>query len=295
MIQTQREKKGNSAVIIGLISNIILAVLKTIIGVIGHSPALLADGINSTSDTAYYIVVSSFMRRARKPADDEHPYGHNQLESIGALVVGAFVITTAIAIFWDSIITVYELLTNQVEIQSASLSALIVAFSTIILKIILTKYTENVGKQTKNTAVMALAYDHRNDIFSASAALIGIFFGRMGYFWLDPLAGAVVAIVILNTGIQILKESTEDLMDTIPGVALREQITNLFENDQDIERIDDIKTHRFGPYLVINITVCVDGDISVKEGDKIATKVEQSIFSNIEFVRNVHVHYHPLD
>jgi cation diffusion facilitator family transporter len=295
MIQTTREKKGNTAVIIGLISNIILAALKTIIGVIGHSPALLADGINSTSDTAYYIVVSSFMHRAKKPADDEHPYGHNQLESIGALVVGAFVITTAIAIFWNSIITVYELLTNQVEIQSASLSALLVAFSTIILKIILTIYTENVGKQTKNSAVMALAYDHRNDIFSALAATIGIFFGRMGYFWLDPLAGAVVAIVILNTGIQILRESTEDLMDTVPGVALREQISNLLEDDQDIERIDDIKAHRFGPYLVINITVCVDGDISVKEGDKIASKVEQTIFSNIEFVRNVHVHYHPLN
>jgi len=295
MIQTQREKKGNTAVIIGLISNIILAALKTIIGVIGHSPALLADGINSTSDTAYYIVVSSFMRRAKKPADDEHPYGHSQLESIGALVVGAFVITTAIAIFWSSIITVYELLTNQVEIQSASLSALIVAFFTIILKIVLTIYTENIGKQTKNAAVMALAYDHRNDIFSAFAALIGIIFGRMGYFWLDPLAGAIVAIVILNTGIQILRESTEDLMDTVPGVALREQISNLLEDEQDIERIDDIKAHRFGPYLVINITVCVDGDISVKEGDKIASKVEQTIFSNIEFVRNVHVHYHPLD
>jgi len=295
MIQTQREKKGNTAVIIGLISNIILAALKTIIGVIGHSPALLADGINSTSDSAYYIVVSSFMRRAKKPADDEHPYGHSQLESIGALVVGAFVITTAIAIFWSSIITVYELLTNQVEIQSASLSALIVAFFTIILKIVLTIYTENIGKQTKNAAVMALAYDHRNDIFSAFAALIGIIFGRMGYFWLDPLAGAIVAIVILNTGIQILRESTEDLMDTVPGVALREQISNLLEDEQDIERIDDIKAHRFGPYLVINITVCVDGDISVKEGDKIASKVEQTIFSNIEFVRNVHVHYHPLD
>ncbi|MCK7481890.1 MAG: cation transporter [Candidatus Moduliflexus flocculans] len=76
----------------------------------GHSPALLADGINSTSDVAYGIIVKVFIRKARKPADDEHPYGHRQLESIAAVVVGAFVLTTAVAIFWDAINRVYDLL-----------------------------------------------------------------------------------------------------------------------------------------------------------------------------------------
>jgi len=292
-LQTQRDKQGSLAVIIGLISNIILAGIKSVVGVIGHSPALLADGINSTSDAAYYIVVSTFMRRARKPADDEHPYGHSQLESIGALVVGSFVITTAIAIFWDSIITVYELLTNQVEIQSASIWALIVALCTVLIKIILTIYTQNIGKQTNNASIMALAYDHRNDIFSALAALTGIILGRMGYFWVDPLAGSVVALVILNTGIGILRDSTEDLMDSIPGVALKEQITSLLSTNSNIKRIDEIHSHRFGPYMVINITICVDGSMSVKDGDNVASSVEKTIFENIEYVRNVHVHYHP--
>jgi cation diffusion facilitator family transporter len=98
---SKRNRKGNQAVVIGLLANIFLAGLKTSIGILGHSPALLADGINSTSDVAYYIVVSIFVRLAGKPADEEHPYGHNQLESIGALVVGSFVITTAVAIFWN--------------------------------------------------------------------------------------------------------------------------------------------------------------------------------------------------
>ena len=97
-MQNEREILGRRAVIVGLLSNLILAIIKSIVGVIGNSPALLADGINSTSDVAYYVAVSVFMRRARKPADEEHPYGHDQLESIGALVVGSFVITTAIAI-----------------------------------------------------------------------------------------------------------------------------------------------------------------------------------------------------
>ena len=97
---TERSKLSNQAVSLALIANVMLAVLKTSIGILGNSGALLADGINSTSDVVYNIVVSIFVRAAHKPADEEHPYGHTQFESVGALVVGAFVITTAITIFY---------------------------------------------------------------------------------------------------------------------------------------------------------------------------------------------------
>ena len=281
------------AVNIGLGTNILLAALKTSIGIFGHSPALLADGINSTSDVAYFIVVAVFMRQARKPADDEHPYGHTQLESIGALVVGAFVITTAVAIFWESINTVFDLLVSGEEIIGASRWALWVALFTVILKIWLTYYTQKVGDRTQNAAVIALAYDHRNDIFSAIAAGIGISLGLMGYLWVDPLAGALVSFVVLRTGIEILRDSTADLMDTVPGKALDEQIRGLLSEQTEVKRIDEIHAHRFGLYLVVNITICVDGGLSVFEGDQISNRVEKILYENIRFLRQVHVHYHP--
>lgn len=288
-----RAKKGTRAVTIGLLANLLLASLKTSIGILGHSPALLADGINSTSDVAYYVVVSIFVRLANKPADDEHPYGHSQLESIGALVVGSFVITTAVAIFWDAVNTIYELMIGEIIYLGASSLALWVALFTVIFKIFLTIYTRQVGRQTKNSSIIALAYDHRNDIFSASAAVVGITLGRFGFPWVDPLAGAVVAIVILRTGIEILRESTLDLMDTVPGKTLRDEINELLLTDFRIKQIDEVQAHRFGPYLVINITVCVDGTLSVREGDQIATCVERQLMNNIASVRRVHVHYHP--
>jgi len=290
---SKRARKGNQAVTIGLLANLMLAGLKTSIGILGHSPALLADGINSTSDVAYYIVVSIFVRLANKPADEEHPYGHSQLESIGALVVGSFVITTAVAIFWDAVNTIYELWIGEISYQGASALALWVALFTVALKVSLTIYTRNIGRQTRNASIMALAYDHRNDVFSASAAVIGITLGRMGYPWVDPLAGALVALVILRTGIEILRESTSDLMDTVPGEALREEIEELLAPDEKIHQIDEIHAHRFGPYLVINITICVNGQLTVREGDLIATCVEKEIIANIASVRRVHVHYHP--
>lgn len=288
-----RAKKGFAAVVVGLIANLILAAVKTGIGIIGHSPALLADGINSTSDVAYYLVVGVFIKLANKPADDEHPYGHTQLESIGALVVGSFVITTAIAIFWNSVDTIFDLFSGVADFTGGSLAALIVASAVVLVKIILTFYTRRIGRTTKNPSINALANDHLNDVFSALAATIGIALGRLGYFWVDPLAGAIVALVILRTGIEILRDSAYSLMDTVPGKMLKERIYFLLDPLPEVKQIDEIHAHRFGPYLIINLTICVEGSISVREGDRIATLVEDTILENIDLIRNVHVHYHP--
>ena len=294
MIPEQRERKGILAVSLGLAANTLLAALKTSIGILGHSPALLADGINSTSDVAYGIVVSVFMRLAKKPPDEEHPYGHSQMESIAAVVVGSFVMTTAIAIFWDAVNNVYDLLVGQGDFSGAAIGALWVALLTVVLKLGLTVFTQRMGQQTQNAVVMALAYDHRNDVFSALAATIGIFFGRVGYPWVDPLAGALVALIILRTGIEILRESTADLMDTLPGRALARQITALLSQCPGVKQVEEIRAHRFGPYLVANVTIGVDGSLSVAEGDRIASRVERTLIEHIEFMRRVHVHYHPV-
>ncbi len=281
------------AVNLGLVANTFLALLKTTIGILGHSPALLADGINSTSDVAYGIAVNIFMRLSGKPADHEHPYGHEQLESIAAVVVGAFVITTAIAIFWNSINTIYEIITAQTIFQGANIQALWVALFTVGLKLILTVWTQSIGKQTKNSAVTALAADHRNDVFASLAATFGIFFGRMGYAWIDPLAGAVVSLIILHTGVEILRDAAGELMDTVPGQALGRQIKTLIAPVNGVDQVEEIKTHRFGPYLVANITIGVNASLTVAQGDHIATQVEKILLNKIEPIRRVHVHYHP--
>ncbi len=289
-----RERQGQFIATLGLVSNILLAAIKTAVGIFGHSPALLADGINSTSDVAYYVVVMVFMRLASKPADPEHPYGHRQLESIAALVVGSFVITTAVAIFWNAINTVYEYFIGEISFSGATSVALWVALFTIVVKLGLTIYTGQVGAKTKNAAVLALASDHRNDIFSALAVGIGILLGRLGYPWVDPLAGALVALVILQTGIEIMRDSAYDLMDTVPGRSLANRIVELLADIPEVRQVEEVHAHRFGPYLVVNITIGVDGSLSVADGDKVASRVERTLYNNIDFMRRVHVHYHPV-
>ena len=282
------------AVQVGLAANILLAVLKCTVGILGASPALLADGINSTSDVAYGVVVSIFVRLSAKPADHEHPYGHDQLESVAAVVVGAFVITTAIAIFWHTVATVHELLTAPPDNGGASVIALWVALSVVLVKFGLTVWTYGISRRVRNSAVLALAQDHRNDIFASSAAAVGILFARLGHPWVDPLAGAVVSLIILHTGVEILRSATADLMDTVPGRELEREIRASLEDVVGLLAIEEVHAHRFGPWLVANLTIGVDGGISVRDGHRIATEVEQRLLSQVEFMRRVYVHYHPV-
>lgn len=289
----ERQKRGIAAVNTGLATNVLLAGLKTVVGVMGHSPALLADGINSTSDVAYYVVVRVLMHFSRKPADREHPYGHSQVESIAAVVVGAFVISTAIAIFWNAVNDVYDHAMGRSTFEGAAPLALWIALFTVVLKIGLMIYTRRVAKETDNPAILALAQDHRNDIVAASGAGVGIFLGLMGLPWVDPLAGALVAVVVLKTGIEILRDASSNLMDTVPGEVTDRQVRAVLAKVDGVIEVEEVHAHRFGPYLVVNVTIGINGGLSVREGHAIASRVEETICREMEFVVRVYVHYHP--
>jgi cation diffusion facilitator family transporter len=288
----ERTKLSNRAMNLALSTNTLLAILKTSIGIVGHSQALLADGINSTSDVVYNIVVSIFVRRAHKPADDEHPYGHTQLESVGALVIGAFILTTALTIFWRAINSLFDYFTSSASPAEISPLTLYIALFTVGLKIFLSIYTNKLGKRTQNPSIIAVARDHRNDILSASAVVIGVILGRMGILWMDAFTGALVAVFIARTGFSILRESTDDLMDTVPGKALRQQVEQVLAEVPGIQEIDSMQAHRFGQYLVINLAIFVDGTLNVDQGDAIADEVERKVTENVDYVRAVHVHFH---
>jgi cation diffusion facilitator family transporter len=254
---------------------------------------LLAEGINSTSDVAYYIAASIFVRLANKPADSEHPYGHRQMESIASIVIGSFIVATAVAVFWDAVDKIWDLVDGQSHSGGAHPFALWVALGTVAIKIFLTYYIRKLGRETQNPVVDALAYDHRNDIFSAVAASVGIFLSQRGLPWVDPLAGACVAFLILRTGIFVLRESSTDLMGVVPNRDLAERIAALLKNVQGVNQLEELQAHRFGPHIVINVTIGIDGALSVQKGDVIASRVESKLIHSIPNLRRVHVHYHP--
>lgn len=291
-MSTDQSKAGNRAINIGLFSNIFLAAVKTTVGIVAHSQALLADGINSTSDVAYYLIVKMFMIFAGKPPDREHPYGHRQFESIAALAVSAFVITTGIALFWDALNNVYLVMTNH-DTAPVKSWALWIALFTVGAKLILTRYSRRVASAAGNAAILALARDHRNDTFTALGAASGIVLSNLGYSWGDPLVGGVVALIVLWTGIQILRESSTELMDAVPGEELENQTREVLRDVAGLKAVEEVQAHRFGPYFILNITIGIDGASTVAAGDKIASEVESKLVAGIALVKRVYVHYHP--
>ncbi|MCK9309749.1 MAG: cation diffusion facilitator family transporter [Candidatus Cloacimonetes bacterium] len=289
-----RDRLTNLTVNLGLYTNVILAMLKTSIGIVGHSPALLADGINSTSDVVYYIAVKIFMHQARQPADAEHPYGHRQLESISAIVVGAFILTTGIAIFWESINKVYEIISKTETGQSASIWALVIALFTVSLKIYLYRFTRKNVNITHNPTLKALANDHLNDIMASLAVVIGVVMGRLGFYWMDPAAGAIVAIYIIKTGIEIIMDSSGELMDSVPDTEFSKELQSEALSVDGVLRIDELGVHRFGPYYTVNMTIEVEGGISVDAGHQISLAVEERLLEKYSSgLRKVYIHYHP--
>ncbi len=291
----ERDRKSLFAINLGLGVNVLLSIVKTTFGILGHSPALLAEGINSTSDVAYYIAASVFVRMANKPADSDHPYGHRQFESIASVIIGSFIVTTALAILWDAVDKVWDFVDGTTTSQGSHPSALWVALATVAIKIFLSWYIRKLGRETKNPVVDALAYDHRNDLFSASAASIGIFLGQRGLPWVDPLAGALVALLILRTGIFVLRESSTDLMAAVPNRDLAERISRMLKEVTGVKQLEELQAHRFGPHIVVNLTIGIDGALTVREGDGIASRVEETLLYSIPSIRRVHVHYHPAE
>lgn len=290
----QRERSSLAAVDLALGANALLALLKSVVGVVGNSPALLADGINSVSDVVYSVVVRVLMVLARKPADAEHPYGHERLESIGALAVGCFVLATGIGVLLNALHRVWELSAGVSSFSGARSYALWVALFTIVLKLALWTYTARVSRSTSNPAVGALTLDHRNDVLAASAAALGIGLGRAGLPWVDPAAAALVALVILRTGLEILRESSDDLMGSQPGQQMGRQLRAWLAEVPGVREVQEVRAHSFGPYLVLNVTIGIDGTQSVASGDAIADEVERVLLQRLEFLRAVHVHYHPV-
>jgi cation diffusion facilitator family transporter len=288
----QRRRESQTAIGIGLVANIALAAAKTAAGIVGRSSALVSDGINSISDTVYYVLVASFVRHASEPADREHPYGHAQMESIASLVVGAFVLTTAVAILWSEVTTLFGMITRG-GTRDIGAIALWVAVATVAVKAVLSWWTRARGKATDNTVLVALGDDHATDLAASGAVAVGILLARRGAPWVDPAAGAVVGLLIFRTGLRILRNAATDLMDAVPSESLAREIRAVLAQVPAIRQVEEIQAHRFGPYFVVNLTIGLDGSLTIAEGDRVCTQVERTIYDSIPEIRRVHVHYHP--
>ena len=196
--------------------NVLLALAKGVIGVMAHSEALIADAVHSASDLIGSVAVIVGLRIARKPPDEDHPYGHGKAELIASICVSVLLIAASIEVFYSSIASFFH------SPRAPEWMAALMAFIAIVVKEALYRYNASLGKRLQSKSLLAQASDHRADVYSSLAALLGIVLAvvgeRMNVEWLmytDAAAGIFVAGLVLKMAFEIAKEALEILMDRV--------------------------------------------------------------------------------
>lgn len=283
-----RYEQGKKISIISLVSNTILALIKIFIGFFANSKALIADGFHSVSDMASTIIVMISIKFSETPADKNHPYGHEKAEALGTNILAVILILTAVFLGRDAVLT---LLSGKIAEPGSW--ALIAAFISIIVKEVLYRYTIKIGREINSKGLIADAHHHRSDAFSSIAALIGIGGAKLGFRFLDPLAGLVVAFLILKVGYDILRDTSYELMDGRPAKEKIDQIRNLAISIEGVIEIHDIKLRSYGPNYIVDLKIVVNDHLTVVEGHNIACQVENKILESEDDVKDVMVHIDP--
>lgn len=294
MNNKDRFKQAEFAAMLGVVGNIILAIIKGVVGVISDSRALIADAVHSASDVAGSLAVFIGVRAAKQPPDEDHPYGHGKAESIAAIIVAVLLFLVGLEIGKSSIEAFFH------EIEAPKLLAIYAVILSIVVKEWMFRYKFKLGKRIKSDAIIANAYEHRSDVYSSIAALIGIGAAivgqRIGIEWLvyaDPVAGLFVAILVIKMA---WKLGSESIHTTLDHVLHDEDITELKETVSKIsgiKKIDELFAREHGHYVIIDIKISVDPHITVEEGHNIGKLVKEKLMSEHEHVQNVLVHINP--
>ncbi|ERJ12941.1 cation diffusion facilitator family transporter [Haloplasma contractile] len=272
-----RHKQARRVTFIGMLINIILVFVKFIFGFFGKSQALIADAVHSLSDFLSDIVILISMRYTKKPADDDHNYGHGKFETLATVMIGLLLIIVGFSLLRENGLIIWNFLFKGATIQSPKFVALYGVFTSIILKEISFYMTIVVAKKTGNESLRANAWHHRSDSISSIAALIGIgialIFGE-SFAVFDPIASLVVSLFIMKVGLDIILPGVNQLVEASLSNDELEKIKKMTDSVDGVLNFHDLRTRKIGHYIAIDVHIMVDPDLSIEEAHNIATYLE---------------------
>jgi cation diffusion facilitator family transporter len=251
------------------------------------SIAVGSVAVNSLSDAIYSLVVVGGLYLTTQPPDVTHPHGHERIEPFVALFVALSIFAAGVAVLWSA---VQSVLTGTVDI--AGLQAMGVLIGAAFVKYLLYRYCLRMSETYHSPVIEATALDNRVDVFTAGAALVGVVGANLGIRLLDPLAGAVVSIGILYTGVDIVRDNFGYLVGMAPPSDLREEILDRALSHPEVEGVHDVVPHYVGPEVDVSLHIELEGDRTLIEAHAIETSVVESI-QDIPEVDDVFVHLDP--
>jgi cation diffusion facilitator family transporter len=282
---------GETCTRIGLWINVLLTIVKLAAGIFGHSKAMIADSLHSASDVLATGIVFIGLKISKKPADDKHPYGHGNADTIASFLVALILLLTGLYLGYSAI----HVVLHKHLAKPPGIIALYAALTSIVIKEAMYQYTVRVGKLLNSQAIIANAWDHRSDAFSSIPALIGIFAARM---WnktvFDPIAGFIIAMMIFRIALKLMHSSVDIIMDESPDSKTIQEISNIISRVHGVMKVREVKVHQRGPDRTVDTKIEVDGQITVNEGHGIAAEVKTALTSSDLRIVDAMVHVDPI-
>ena len=292
----RREHELYKVTLVGSLVNLLLVAFKLLAGVVGHSAAMVADGVHSLSDLATDLIVLVFVRISGKPADKKHDYGHGKYETFATLLIGVALFLVGVGILWSGGSEVYRFLQGE-TLESPGYVALCAALFSILSKELVFHYTQQAGVRYHSPAVIANAWHHRSDAFSSIGTAIGIggaiLLGESGRV-LDPIAAIVVSFFILNVAVKQLLPCLDELLESSLPEEVEAQILRLAEEVEGVSQPHKLRTRQIGSRYAIDLHIRMDGQLSLFKAHEKATEVERKLKETFGSDTYINVHIEPV-
>lgn len=288
MDKLERQRIVNRISIVTIVVNILLSAVKVIIGFVGRSNAMIADGIHSLSDVFSTIVAMIGIKLADKEDDENHPYGHEKIEPVMGKILANILLLTAVFMGYKGVKSIFigdYLVPERIAIYAAVLS--------IIVKEWMFRYTVRAAKKIESSALLADAWHHRSDALSSIGSLIGVTGAIFGYPVLDPIASVIISIFVGKVAVDIYLQSVKALIDSAADEEMIGDIRKIILETKGVIQIDELKTRVHANKIFVDVEIAVDSNLSVSEAHRIAENVHDNIEKKLKKVKHCMVHVNP--
>lgn len=281
-------KSGIKVSLVTMVLNFFLAVIKFISGLLGRSSAMISDAVHSLSDVFSTIIVIIGLYISNKKSDDEHPYGHERLESVAAIILSFSLFITGLLI---GITGFNNLKANKYVIPK--LFVIFIALLSILVKEWMYHYTIKESKKINSDSLKADAWHHRSDAISSLGSLIGVAGSILGFWYFDIAASIIIALIIIKVALEIFKEAIDKMVDKSCDEETINEIKRIVNGIKGVKKIDLLKTRMFGNKIYIDIEISADKNISFQKAHDISHQVHDEIEDKIKSVKHCMVHINP--
>ena len=276
---------------VSIVINILLSAVKLVAGFAANSGAMVSDAIHSASDVFSTVIVMIGAGAAAKKADHDHPYGHERMECIAAVILSAVLFVTGLGIGFEGLKKIIGGHYEQLAVPG--MLALGAAVLSIAVKELMFWYTRYYGKKVDSTALMADAWHHRSDALSSIGSLAGIIGARLGFPICDPLASVVICVFILKAAYDICKEALDKMVDKSCDDETEREMAEIIKLQDGVKSLDLLMTRMFGSKIYVDVEISADGNISLVNAHEIAEDVHHAIERSFPKVKHCMVHVNP--